>query len=105
LLTSIQSLIKNPIPTKTTKHVSHIHLNRDKNNNKMERTNGEIRDREKVFRGLKTNDSPILKGYQLYQNYVRANEALDGKTQSEAAGIAVKGSDKWITLIKNAPIQ
>jgi hypothetical protein len=31
----------------------------------MERMNGEIRDREKVMRGIKRGDSPILKGYQL----------------------------------------
>jgi len=36
-----------------TNHVRHIHLagKRDRDNNKMERLNGEIRDREKVFRG------------------------------------------------------
>jgi hypothetical protein len=30
----------------------------------MERMNGEIRDREKTMRGLKTKDTPILTGYQ-----------------------------------------
>ena len=39
------------------------------NNNKMERLNGEIRDREKVVRGLKKEDSPLLTGYQIYHNY------------------------------------
>jgi hypothetical protein len=37
----------------------HIHLKGDMNNNKMERLNGEIRDREKVVRGLKKDDSPF----------------------------------------------
>jgi len=41
-------------------------------NNKMERMNGELRDR------------------------------LEGKTPPEKAGIQVKGSDKWLTLIQNA---
>jgi hypothetical protein len=31
-----------------TNHISHIRLQGDHNNNKMERLNGEIRDREKV---------------------------------------------------------
>lgn len=31
--------------------------------NKEGRINGEIRDREKVMRGLKKMDSPILSGY------------------------------------------
>lgn len=48
-----------------TEHVRHIKLKGDMNN-KMERLNGEIRDREKVMRGLKTKDTPILKGYQIF---------------------------------------
>ncbi len=32
-----------------TNHVRHIHLKGDKNNNKIERLNGKIRDREKVL--------------------------------------------------------
>ena len=35
-------------------HTRHIHLKGDKQNNKMERFNGSFRDREQVFRGLKT---------------------------------------------------
>jgi hypothetical protein len=74
----------------------------DLNNNKMERFNGELRDREKVVRGVKKADSPLLTGYQIYHNYVRPHMALEGKTPSEVAGIAVHGKDKWLTLIQNA---
>lgn len=68
----------------------------------MERVNGEIRDREKVMRGLKRKDTPILKGYQLYHNFVRPHEGLDGKTPAEACGITVEGNNKWLTIIQNA---
>jgi hypothetical protein len=68
----------------------------------MERMNGEIRDREKTMRGLKNTNTEILKGYQIYHNYVRPHEALDGKTPSEATGFKVEGNNKWITLIQNA---
>jgi hypothetical protein len=68
----------------------------------MERTNGEIRDRERVMRGLEKKDTPILTGYQLFHNYVRPHEALEGRTPSEVAGVQVKGTDKWLTLIQNA---
>jgi hypothetical protein len=44
----------------------------------------------------------ILQGYQLYHNYIRPHEALDGKTQAEASGITIEGKNKWITLIQNA---
>ena len=71
------------------------------NNNKMERLNGEIRDREKVMRGLKEEDTPILTGYQIFHNYIRPHEALDGKTPAEACGIKIKGRNTWLTLIQN----
>ena len=83
-------------------HIRHIRLQGDMNNNKMERMNGEIRDREKIMRGLKTKDTPILSGYQIFHNYIRGHEGLDGKTPSEACGIKVEGKNKWLTLIQNA---
>lgn len=88
-----------------TKHIRHIHIAGDKNNNKMERLNGEIRDREKTMRGLKKMDTPIIKGYQIYHNYVREHEGLGGKTPAEAAGIKIEGQNKWITVIQNATNQ
>jgi transposase-like protein len=85
-----------------TEHIRHIRLAGDYHNNKMERMNGEIRDRERVMRGLEKKDTPILTGYQLFHNYIRPHMALDGKTPAEAAGIQVKGKNKWLTLIQNA---
>jgi len=84
------------------KHIRHIKLQGDMNNNKMERINGEVRDREKTMRGLKINDTPILQGYQIFHNYIRPHEGLDGKTPSEACGITIEGENKWKTLIQNA---
>lgn len=68
----------------------------------MERINGEIRDREKVMRGLKKKDTPILEGMQVYHKFIKPHEGLDGKTPAEACGIVVKGDNKWMTLIQNA---
>ena len=86
-------------------HVRDIRFDGTVHNNKMERLNGEIRDREKVVRGIKRADSPILKGYQLYHNFIRPHEALNGQTPSERAGIKVGGLDKWLTIIQNASQQ
>jgi len=72
------------------------------NNNKMERMNGEVCDREKTMRGLKKDDTAILKGYQLFHNFIRPHEALEGKTPAEVCGLKVEGRNKWITLIQNA---
>ncbi len=85
-----------------TAHVKEIRLTGAVHNNKMERMNGEVRDREKVMRGLKKSDTPILKGYQLFHNYIRPHEGLDGDAPADRAGIKVEGENKWMTIIQNA---
>jgi len=85
-----------------TEHIRNVNLRGNRNNNKMERMNGEVRDREKVMRGLKKVDTPILKGYQLFHNYIRGHGGLNGMTPSEACGIRIEGKNKWMTLIQNA---
>lgn len=77
-------------------------LEGDHNNNKMERLNGEIRDREKTMRGIKKTDTAILTGYQLYHNYFREHEGLAGKTPAEVTGIRIEGKNNWMTVIQNA---
>jgi putative transposase len=57
------------------------------------------------MRGLKKKDTAILKGMQVYHNYIRPHEGLEGKTPAEACGIELKGENKWITLIQNAIIE
>ena len=87
----------------STVHIRQITLTGQRNNNKMERLNGEIRDREKVMRGLKKTDTPILDGYRIYHNYMRPHQALNGRTPAEAAGIGepVEGN-RWLDLIRKA---
>jgi hypothetical protein len=70
----------------------------------MERMNGEIRDREKVLRGLKKKETTILKDYQVFHNCIRGHEGLRGMTSAEACGINIKGEDNWLTLIRNAKL-
>jgi putative transposase len=70
----------------------------------MERLNGEVRDREKVMRGLKKTNTPILTGYQLFHNDFRPHEAFNGKTPAESCGIHIEGKNKWLTLIQNAKV-
>jgi putative transposase len=65
----------------------------------MERFNGEVRDREKVMRGLKKVNTPILTGYQIYHNYIRPHEGLNNITPAEACGIKIEGKNKWKTII------
>jgi len=67
-------------------HIRHIRLAGDMNNNKMERQNGEFREREKVMRSLKRDDSPIIKGLQIYHNYFRPH------MEPELVELDVKGA-------------
>jgi transposase-like protein len=83
-------------------HIREIQMAGIIHNNKMERLNGELCDREKVMRSLKTTDTPIISGMQIFHNYVRPHMALKGKTPAEVAGIEVQGENKWLTLIQNA---
>ena len=92
---------------KKTNHIRHIHIagKRDRdNNNKMERLNGEIRDREKVFRGLKKFDTPLIDGMKVYYNYTKKHGSLDGRTPAKEAMIEVDGKNRWKTIIANASL-
>ncbi|MGC1132170.1 MAG: DDE-type integrase/transposase/recombinase [Nitrososphaeraceae archaeon] len=90
--------IRNP----RTKHIKHIRLQGDNNNNKMGRFNGEVRDREKVMRGLMKIETKILRCYQLYHNYLRPHEGIGNKTPAEMCGIEIEGQNKWINMIQDA---
>jgi hypothetical protein len=65
--------------------------------NKMDRMNGEVRDR-KNYEGIKKIDTLILKGYQLFHNYISEHYALKGKTPAEKCGIIIEGDNKSLTL-------
>jgi hypothetical protein len=79
-----------------------VHLQKDRNNSKMKRMNGESRDREKNMCGLEKMDTAILSGYQLYHNYFRTHEELAERTSREVVGIKMEGGNKGITVIQNA---
>ena len=96
---------------KKTDNIGHIRIagkrdrdsnNNNNNNNKMERLNGEIRDREKVFRGLKKDYSSAVEGAKLYHSYIRPHMSLNGDAPADRAGIDIKGGNKWLTIIQNA---
>ncbi len=73
------------------------------NNNIQERLNGEFRDREKIPRGLKKDDSPAITGIKLHHNFIKPHMGLDGKTPDQAANIDLNlGDDKYMDLIKQA---
>ena len=72
-------------------------------NNKMERLNGTIRDREKTFRGLGAPDTPVFDGMRVHYNHCRKHDSIC-KTPAEAAGIHTEGRNKWKSIIQNSSL-
>jgi hypothetical protein len=76
-----------------SRHINAIKLKNptnDANNNKMERINGEIRDREKVMRGLKKKDTPILEGMQICRFTTISSsrmKGLEGLPRQKSVGL------------------
>ncbi|MDA8041264.1 MAG: DDE-type integrase/transposase/recombinase [Pirellulales bacterium] len=91
---------KNP-HHKETEHVRHVHVAGDMNNNRMERFNGTIREREVNYRGLKI-EGGVLPGFMVHYNHVKRHGGLRGGTPGEAAGIHIPARNKWMTIIQNA---
>jgi len=84
-----------------TKHTRHIRLNGNPNNNLIERLQGTRRERDKVLRGMKIEDTPIVRGFDIYYNFIRPHMALNGKTP--AAGMELElGKNRWYGLIRKA---
>ena len=72
------------------------------NNNRMERTNGTLRERVKVQRGWKSMRTPLAEGQRIQYNFVRPHMALDGQTPAQAAGVGLGGKNKWMEMLREA---
>ncbi len=74
-------------------------------NMKIERLNSSIREREKVVRAFKNLETAkkILDGWQIYYNYIRPHQTLNGLTPAEASGLDLKlEKNRWLSLINQS---
>ncbi|MFZ2471462.1 MAG: hypothetical protein WAW52_05905 [Methanothrix sp.] len=62
--------------------------------------NGTIREREKIMRRIKVDDTPIIPMNKIYYNFIRPHMGLRGATPAEAAGVGIDGENKWKNLLK-----
>jgi putative transposase len=73
-------------------------------NHKIERLHGNIRDRTKIMRGFHGSlysARMIMKGWEIYYNYVRKHQGIENKTpQEEAIPQLELGENKWLSLIR-----
>jgi transposase-like protein len=85
--------------------VQHAGPSKAVHNNKVERLNGTVREREKVMRGMKDKETAqeLIDGFRNYYNFIRPHQALNGKTPAEMAGLSLNlGDNKWLGLIEKA---
>ncbi len=73
-------------------------------NHKIERLHNTIRDRTKIMRGFHgslESAKSIMKGMEIYYNFVRKHQGIDNKTpQQEAIPQLDLGLNKWLSLIR-----
>ena len=92
---------RNPQPV----HFRESHIrNRLCNNNCHERFNGTRSERLGTARGIQRTDSTLVAASLLHYNFVRPHRGLGGITPAGAAGITVRGSNTWLTLIQHAAL-
>lgn len=94
---------------KETIHIGNVSMrgkkiyNRKFDNNLVERLQGTVRDRNKTQRGLKSEESIFVKGHQLYYNFIKPHEGLNGYTPAHFANIYLDLCDKkWENLLIRA---
>jgi len=83
------------------KHIADVAL-QESLNNVLERMHGSIREREKIMRGIKVDDTPIIPMNQIYYNFIRPHMGLEGATPAEAAGVGIEEENKWMGLLRRS---
>ena len=74
-------------------------------NYKVERFHNTLRERTKVMRGFHgciTSAQTLLKGFEIYYNWVRNHQGIECLTPSELAcpQVAIQDKNKWLELIQ-----
>ena len=73
-------------------------------NHKIKRLHNTIRDRTKIMRGFHgslESARTIMKSMEIYYNFVRKHQGIDGKTPSEEAVPELAlSTNKWLSLIR-----
>lgn len=71
-------------------------------NYKIERLHNSVRQRIKVcrgFHGSTESANTLMKGYEVFYNFIRKHQSLKGKTPSELATDIKLNGNKWLGLI------
>ena len=74
-------------------------------NYKIERFHNTLRERTKIMRGFHgciTSAQTLMKGYEIYYNWIRNHQSLEGQTPSELAcpNVQIENRNGWLELIQ-----
>lgn len=88
---------------RNTVHLSHVGIQGEVNNNRIERFHGTVRERNKVMRAVKKPNTSIIEGQRIYYNHIRPHMGLGGKIPAEAARLTLGlGVNKWKSIIEKS---
>jgi len=93
-------------PTKTSPVFHQVIKSQSGNfNYKVERFHNTLRERTKIMRGFHgciTSAQTLMKGYEIYYNWIRNNMALKGQTPSQIAvpNVQIENKNGWLELIQ-----
>lgn len=89
----------------TCEHIRSVGIRSKVNNNRIERFNNTVRERNKTMRGLHNDNTAMVfnKGFKAYYNHIRRHQSLQGMTPAQAAGININlGENRWKDLIQKS---
>ena len=73
------------------------------NNNILERYHSTFREFDKVRRGFKGQEKPLMDGFITYYNFIRKHQGINGLTPSQMANIDLKlDRNRWLDLLKRS---
>jgi len=107
-LQAYQRAFKREILTNTKPRPKHIRCARfiaKTNNNRVERLHNTVREREKIMRGMKSEETAktLMDGFRDYYNFLRPHMGIEGQTPAEAAGIDLElGRNRMKNLIRQS---
>ena len=77
------------------------------NNNLVERLNGTVRERDKVMRGMKKQETAtvLMEGLKNYYNFLRPHMGIENETPAKRANIDLElGRNRWHSIIRKGAI-
>jgi transposase-like protein len=94
--------------TQDLQRKSSDHLTTKMDNQVIERYHGTFRERDKVIRGLKSDETAevYMENWKTYYNFIKPHMTFEGLTPAQMAGLNVSQErNRWLGLIKASQVR